>query len=76
VRRDYTCIGDVVNRAQRHEAKAPLGAVLLSADLYARIEDQVEVEEMTGIMLKGIDHPVSAFVLKGFREGQPSAVSR
>ena len=67
VRRDYTCIGDVVNRAQRHEAKAPLGGVLLSADLYARIKAHVEVEEMTGITLKGIDHPVSAFVLKGFK---------
>jgi adenylate cyclase len=69
VRRDYTCIGDVVNRAQRHESKAPLGGVLLSADLYARIADFVEVEEMTGITLKGIDHPVSAYVLKGFRGG-------
>ncbi len=68
VRRDLTCIGDVVNRAQRHESKAPLGGVLLSADLYARIEQHVEVEEMTGITLKGIDHPVSAYVLKGFRK--------
>jgi CheY-like chemotaxis protein len=67
VRRDYTCIGDVVNRAQRHEAKAPLGGVLISADLYPRVKAHVQVEEMTGITLKGIDHPVSAFVLKGFR---------
>jgi class 3 adenylate cyclase len=71
VRRDYTCIGDVVNRAQRHEAKAPLGGVLLSADLHARIADHVIAEEMTGITLKGIDHPVSAFVLKGFKS-QPN----
>jgi len=68
VRRDYTCIGDVVNRAQRHESKAPLGGVLLSAELYARIAPHVEVEEMTGITLKGIDHPVSAYVLKGFKK--------
>jgi adenylate cyclase len=67
VRRDYTCIGDVVNRAQRHESKAPLGGVLLSRDTYARIQDLVDVEEAPGITLKGIDEPVSAYVLKGFR---------
>jgi CheY-like chemotaxis protein/class 3 adenylate cyclase len=66
VRRDYTCIGDVVNRAQRHESKAPLGGVLLSRDLYHRIAGQVVVEEMPGITLKGIDEPVSAYILKGF----------
>ncbi|MCC6215407.1 MAG: response regulator [Polyangiaceae bacterium] len=72
VRRDYTCIGDVVNRAQRHESKCPLGGVLLSADTHARIADHVVVEEMTGITLKGIDHPVSAYVLRGLREEGPS----
>lgn len=66
VRRDYTCIGDVVNRAQRHESKAPLGGVLLSQDTYARLRGRVLVEEMSGITLKGIDRPVSAYVLKGF----------
>ncbi|MFO0566224.1 MAG: response regulator [Polyangiaceae bacterium] len=67
VRRDYTCIGDVVNRAQRHEGKAPLGGVLLSATVYERIRDRVVVEEMTGLTFKGIDEPQSAYVLKGFR---------
>jgi CheY-like chemotaxis protein/class 3 adenylate cyclase len=67
VRRDYTCIGDVVNRAQRHEAKAPLGGVLMSPAMYERIKDLVLVEEMTGIELKGIDTPQTAYVLKGFR---------
>ena len=68
VRRDYTCIGDVVNRAQRHESKCPLGGVLLSKDVHARITDLVEVEEMTGIMLKGIKEPQSAYVLHGFKQ--------
>jgi adenylate cyclase len=67
VRRDYTCIGDVVNRAQRHEAKCPLGGVLLSQDTYDRLKDKVIVEELPGIQLKGIDHPVSAYVVQGFR---------
>ena len=66
-RRDYTCIGDTVNRAQRHEAMAPKGGVLLSEALHARIGHRVIAEEMGGIRLKGIDHPVSAYVLKGFR---------
>lgn len=66
VRRDYTCIGDVVNRAQRHESKAPLGGVLMSPSVYQRVRDYVVVEEMTGLTFKGIDEPQSAFVLKGF----------
>ncbi len=67
VRRDYTCIGDAVNRAQRHEANAPLGGVLLSQDTYDRIQDAVVVEELPGIKLKGIDEPVSGYVLKAMR---------
>ena len=66
VRRDYTCIGDAVNRAQRHEAMAPKGGVLMSDVLYARVREHVVADEVTGIKLKGIEHPVSAYVLKGF----------
>ena len=64
-RRDYTCIGDTVNRAQRHEAMAPKGSVLLSESVYERVADHVTVEEMSGIQLKGLDAPVRAYVLKG-----------
>jgi CheY-like chemotaxis protein/class 3 adenylate cyclase len=71
VRRDYTCIGDTVNRAQRHESACPLGGVLLSQTVYDRIHDRVEVEEIGGIKLKGLAEPVSAYALKAFRE--PSA---
>ena len=68
VRRDYTCIGDVVNRAQRHESKAPLGGVLMSMSVYDRVKELVQAEEMTGLTFKGIDEPQSAFVLQGFNE--------
>ena len=68
VRRDYTCIGDVVNRAQRHEGKAPLGGVLLSVSVYERIQKHVRVSEVTGLTFKGIDEPQSAYVLEGFLE--------
>jgi adenylate cyclase len=66
VRRDYTCIGDTVNRAQRHESACPLGGVLLSQTAYDRIKDKVMVEEITGIKLKGLTEPVSAYAIKGF----------
>jgi adenylate cyclase len=69
VRRDYTCIGDTVNRAQRHESACPLGGVLLSQTAYDRIKDKVIVEEITGIKLKGLTEPVSAFAIKGFTDG-------
>lgn len=68
VRRDYTCIGDTVNRAQRHESKAPKGGVLLSRATYERVREHVEVEELGGIQLKGIDEPQTAYVLKGFHD--------
>jgi CheY-like chemotaxis protein/class 3 adenylate cyclase len=68
VRRDFTCIGDTVNRAQRHESACPLGGVLLSQSVYDRIRDRVEVEEIGGIKLKGLAEPVSAYSLLGFVE--------
>ena len=68
VRRDYTAIGDTVNRAQRHESNAPKGGVLLSADTYALVREHVHVTPMEGLHLKGIDHPVTAYVLDGLVE--------
>ncbi len=66
VRRDYTAIGDTVNRAQRYEANAPKGGVLISAETWARVKDHVHTEPMTGLKLKGIDAPITAYVVKGF----------
>jgi DNA-binding response OmpR family regulator len=68
VRRDYTCIGDVVNRAQRHESKCPLGGVLLSQEVYRRVASFVQVDELPGLTLKGIDTPQIAYVLRAMEE--------
>jgi class 3 adenylate cyclase len=59
-------IGDAVNRAQRHESNAPKGGVLLSETTYALVKDFVLARETEGIALKGIEKPVSAYVLEGF----------
>jgi class 3 adenylate cyclase len=66
VRRDFTCIGDTVNKAQRHESACPLGGVLLSQTVFERLRDLVKVKELPGIKLKGIENPVSGWVLEGF----------
>jgi DNA-binding response OmpR family regulator len=66
VRRDYNVIGDTVNRAQRYESNAPKGGVLISAELYELVKDGVDVEPLEGLKLKGIDRPVTAYVVKGF----------
>jgi len=65
VRRDYTAIGDTVNRAQRYESKAPVGGVLVSQEVYDQTRDRVRYSALEGLELKGIDRPVTGWVVEG-----------
>jgi DNA-binding response OmpR family regulator len=73
VRREYTAIGDSVNRAQRFESNAPPGGVLISTSTFERVASMVMVEP-TELKLKGIDEPVKAFKLLGWT-GAPRAAT-
>lgn len=52
-RMDFTAIGDTVNTAARLEANAKRGQVLISEEVYERVKDRIEVEEVGEIPLKG-----------------------
>jgi DNA-binding response OmpR family regulator len=63
VRRDYTVIGDTVNRANRYEVRCPPGGVLISQSTRDRLGELVEVTAVPGLELKGVVEPVTAYVV-------------
>ena len=64
VRRDFTVIGDTVNRANRYEAKCPVGGVMVSQSTRDALGDLIEVEASEGLHLKGVTEPVVGYVVK------------
>ncbi len=68
-RRDYTVVGDTVNRAQRFESKAPRGGVLVSEATYLAVADRVRATKMEGLNLKGVSEPVTAYVIDAVLSG-------
>ena len=71
-RRDYTVIGDTVNRANRYETQCPHGRVLISESTRARLGDRITVEEAPGLKLKGVEQPVTGYVVVSIADREPT----
>jgi adenylate cyclase len=67
VRRDFTVIGDTVNRANRYESKCPVGGVMVSQSTRDALGDLIEVEASEGLQLKGVSEPVIGYVVRSIR---------
>ena len=66
----YTIIGSEVNVAQRLEASAESGGVLMSYETYAHATDLIEVEQLESISMKGVNKEIKVFsVLDELKKG-------
>jgi class 3 adenylate cyclase len=63
-RLSYTIIGGEVNVAQRLEANADPGGILISHETFAQVDDMVDVEERQAVSLKGIDRTIRTYAIR------------
>jgi class 3 adenylate cyclase len=64
---NYTAIGDAVNLAKRLQEWAGGGQVILSAQTYARIRQQITANPIMPFHVKGREAVVEAWELAGLR---------
>ena len=64
-RMEYTVIGSNVNLAQRLESNCPPGSILLSKQVYNRMNGLVEVIPAGSIQAKGFSEPISVYTVTG-----------
>ena len=62
-RKDYTAIGDTVNTAARLESNAKRSQVLISRDVYDKLEGRIKAESVGEVPLKGKSVPLELFSL-------------
>lgn len=66
VRMDYTAVGDTVNLASRLTDLASGGDILVSQAVYDAVSARVEAEQISGVVIKGFDKPVTLYNVRGF----------
>ena len=60
-RREYTCIGSVINLASRLCDEAKAGQIVVSQRVLTAVEDSVEATAIGELNLKGFKKPMAAY---------------
>jgi class 3 adenylate cyclase/putative methionine-R-sulfoxide reductase with GAF domain len=66
-RYDYGALGPVTNLASRLSSEVATGEILVSAPVFAAVEDEVDVESAGEIELKGFSRPASVHRVRALR---------
>lgn len=69
-RRDFTVIGDTVNRANRFESAAPPGGVLVSESTFALLPPGGDAVRLDDLRLKGLEGTSSGWVVRAVGQGE------
>jgi class 3 adenylate cyclase/predicted ATPase len=64
---EYTAIGDTVNLAQRLEANAPKGGILISHDTHQHVRGIFDATALEPINVKGKTEPIQVYTIKGVK---------
>ena len=64
---EYTAIGDTVNLAQRLEAIAPKGGILISHDTHQHVRGIFEITSLAPVMVKGKSEPIHIYAVNGVK---------
>jgi adenylate cyclase len=66
-RLEYTAIGDSVNTAKRIQENAKAGQILISAEVYRQLKDDLKVKPVAPIVAKGKRLPLEVYEVIGLK---------
>ena len=67
LRMDYTAVGDTTNLAARLQQLAEPGTILVSEAIRRQVGEQIRLESLPPVQVKGKTEPVEIFTLVGAR---------
>lgn len=65
---EYTAIGDDVNTAKRIQEHSGINQILISAQIYQAVQDDVEVRPLQRIKVKGKQKPLEVYEVIGLKK--------